>query len=74
VTIAKRPFVRAGMTRVVKVIWVKSELEYFSSEDWTTQITLIQFNKSRFTRRADEPNGSRQRATDDTPSRSGIAA
>jgi hypothetical protein len=29
VTIAKRPFVWAGMGRVVEVIWVKSEPEYF---------------------------------------------
>ena len=29
VTIAKRPFVWAGMARVVKVIWVKREWKYF---------------------------------------------
>jgi hypothetical protein len=45
VTIAKRPFVWAGMARDVEVIWVKSEPEYFCERDWTTQIRLIPFNK-----------------------------
>jgi hypothetical protein len=40
VTIAKRPFVWAGMARDIEVIWVKSEPEYFCGEDWTTQIRL----------------------------------
>jgi hypothetical protein len=40
VTIAKRPFVWAGMAVGIEVIWVKSEPEYFCREDWTTQITL----------------------------------
>jgi hypothetical protein len=47
VTIAKRPFVWAGMARDMQVIWVRREREYFCGEDWTTQISLIQFNKSR---------------------------
>jgi hypothetical protein len=34
------PLVWAGMARVVKVIWVKREREYFCEEDWTTQIRL----------------------------------
>jgi hypothetical protein len=34
------------MARVVEVIWVKSEPEYFCKGDWTTQIRLIAFNKS----------------------------
>ncbi len=29
-----------------EVIWVRSELEYFLMEDWTTQITLESLNKS----------------------------
>src|ERR1700691_1909772 len=40
VTIAKRPFVWAGMTDDIEVIWVKSEPEYFCAGDWTTQINL----------------------------------
>src|SRR5258708_25713767 len=44
VTIAIRPSVgRDG--RVLKVIWVKRETEYFFKRDWTAQITLIRFNK-----------------------------
>jgi hypothetical protein len=35
VTIAKRPFVWAGMARVMQVIWVKSEPEYFCKRGWT---------------------------------------
>src|ERR1700677_3031514 len=45
VTIAKRPFVWAGMAGDIDVIWVKSEWEYFCAGDWTTQIRLIPFNK-----------------------------
>src|ERR1700691_15782 len=40
VTIAKRPFVWAGMAGDIEVIWVKWEPEYFCKEDWTTQIRL----------------------------------
>jgi hypothetical protein len=29
------------MARVVELIWVIGEAEYFSAKDWTTQITLI---------------------------------
>ena len=47
VTIAKRPFVWAGMARDMQVIWVESEPEYFCAKDWTTQIRLIPFNKLR---------------------------
>jgi hypothetical protein len=46
VTIAKRPFVWAGMARDVQVIWVKKEQEYFCKGDWTTQITLESLGKS----------------------------
>jgi hypothetical protein len=46
VTIAKRPFVWAGMEKDVQVIWVKKEQEYFCEEDWTTQITLESLGKS----------------------------
>jgi hypothetical protein len=35
VTIAKRPFVWAGMASDMQVIWVKSEPEYFCKRDWT---------------------------------------
>jgi hypothetical protein len=35
VTIAKRPFVWAGMARDVEVIWVKKEQEYFCEGGWT---------------------------------------
>ena len=40
VTIAKRPFVWAGMARDIEVIWVKRERKYFCKGDWTTQIRL----------------------------------
>ena len=33
--------------RDMQVIWVRRDREYFCGEDWTTQISLIQFNKSR---------------------------
>jgi hypothetical protein len=45
VTIAKRPFVWAGMARDVEVIWLRSEPEYFAKGDWTGSITLNQLNK-----------------------------
>jgi hypothetical protein len=53
----------------MQVIWVEREREYFCGEDWTTQISLIQFNKSSCARRPDEPGRSRQRASDDRPPR-----
>ncbi|WP_029584146.1 hypothetical protein [Bradyrhizobium sp. URHD0069] len=31
--------------RVLDLIWVKREAEYFCEQDWTTQIRLIPFNK-----------------------------
>jgi hypothetical protein len=52
VTIAKRPFVRAGMAGDVEVIWVGSERQYFSRQDWTGQISLIAQENFTFTRRA----------------------
>jgi hypothetical protein len=48
VTIAKRPSVWAGMAKDMQVIWVGREREYFCDGDWTTQITLIRFNKTAF--------------------------
>jgi hypothetical protein len=33
---------------VLKVIWVNRKPEYFRKGDWTTQITLIRFNKLDF--------------------------
>jgi hypothetical protein len=42
----------------IEVIWVKSEPEYFCERDWTTQISLIQLNKSRCARRAAQRDGS----------------
>jgi hypothetical protein len=52
VTIAKRPFVWAGMAEGMEVIWVGSEQEYFCGEDWTTQISLIAQEKFSFARKA----------------------
>jgi hypothetical protein len=34
--------------RVLRVIWVNRKQEYFLTTDWTTQITLICFNKFDF--------------------------
>jgi hypothetical protein len=48
VTIAKRPSVWGGMAMDIEVIWVRREGKYFCKWDWTGQITLIRFNKSRF--------------------------
>jgi hypothetical protein len=54
-SIASRPYVRddretplcAGRdANDIKVIWVRSESEYFCEADWTGSIRLIQFNKS----------------------------
>src|SRR5205085_12516312 len=45
VTIAKRPSVWDGMAGVLELIWGRGEAEYFCGKDWTTQITLIRFNK-----------------------------
>jgi len=39
------------MAKDMQVIWVRREREYFLIEDWTTQITLIRFNKTAFSRR-----------------------
>jgi hypothetical protein len=52
VTIAKRPFVWAGMAEDVEVIWVKWEREYFWRRDWTTQITWIRLDKFAVARKA----------------------
>jgi hypothetical protein len=35
----------------MQVIWLKKEREYFCEGDWTTQITLIRFNKTAFSRK-----------------------
>jgi hypothetical protein len=35
----------------MQVICLRREREYFSIEDWTTQITLIRFNKTAFWRK-----------------------
>jgi hypothetical protein len=51
VTIAKRPSVSGRDASDIEVIWVKSEPEYFLTEDWTTQIRLISFNKSNWSGR-----------------------
>src|ERR1700679_2146196 len=40
VTIAKRPFVWAGMARDQQVICLKRQWKYFCKGDWTTQISL----------------------------------
>jgi len=47
----------------VEVIWVKREQEYFCEEDWTTQITLIEFDNSASARRLPSPAGGAQSAT-----------
>jgi hypothetical protein len=44
------------MTRVVDVIWVKREPQYFCKQDWTTQITLIRHKKLDPGRKAVGPN------------------
>src|SRR5258708_11894121 len=44
------PLVRSGTAGVLEVIWVKCEAEYFCKWDWTTQITLIRFKKSVFSK------------------------
>jgi hypothetical protein len=46
------------MARDMQVIWVGREREYFCKEDWTTQITLIGFNKSAFSRKTPALPGS----------------
>ena len=48
VTIASRPSWWDGTARLVEVIWVGAERNYFCNRDWTPQITLIRFNKSAF--------------------------
>jgi hypothetical protein len=37
---------RDGMARVVNLIWVSREREYFCEQHWTASIRLIQFDKS----------------------------
>jgi len=58
VTIAKRPSVWAGMARDMQVIWVGKERKYFCEGDWTTQIALIRFNKTAFSRKTPALPGS----------------
>ena len=41
------PLYRDGMARLVEVIWVERKGKYFCKQDWTAQIRLIRFNKSR---------------------------
>ncbi len=38
------------MTKVLEVIWGKRKQEYFCKEDWTTQISLKNHEKSPGTR------------------------
>jgi hypothetical protein len=45
----------------MQVIWVRREREYFCEGDWTTQITLIRFNKSGFSRKTPALPGSLMR-------------
>ena len=49
VTIAKRPSVGQDGGDV-ELIWVSRERKYFCEQDWTTQITLIRFSKSHWSR------------------------
>jgi hypothetical protein len=41
----------AGRGELVKMICPTGKAEYFSQEDWTTQITLIRLNKSVVSRK-----------------------
>jgi hypothetical protein len=65
------------MARVVEVIWVKSEPEYFRKGDWATQIRLIAFNKSIWSGREPSPrptNGLPQTRDAPIATKSGSAA
>jgi hypothetical protein len=59
------------MTRLLVLIWVKREAEYFCGHGWTGSIGLIEFEKfavrRKIIRRAPSlrANGSRERAPDD---------
>jgi hypothetical protein len=45
------------MAKDKQVIWLKKEREYFCRGDWTTQITLIRFKKTAFSRKTPFPRG-----------------
>ena len=45
------PLMWDGMARLIVLIWVRPETEYFCKGDWTAQISLIRFNKFRRARR-----------------------
>src|SRR5215212_3601812 len=49
VTIASRPL-GGTRRRGFEVIWVRREPKNFCEQDWTTQITLIRFNKFAYAR------------------------
>jgi hypothetical protein len=62
VTIAKRPLDLARDARIVSVIWVKREAEFFDPPDWTGQISLscnekFDFWRTRFLRQASRKQG-----------------
>src|SRR5712671_7446167 len=65
VTIMIRPSVWGGMAKVLEVIWGVRKQKYFFKQDWTTKITLIQFNKSHF-RSDSNPAGGRLEAEEIT--------
>jgi hypothetical protein len=44
------PLCWGGTAKDMRLIWVSDEAKYFLTWDWTTQITLIRFNKFRFAR------------------------
>jgi hypothetical protein len=46
-----------GMGKVLEVIWGRWKPKYFFKQDWTAQITLIQFNKFAVTRKSEERGG-----------------
>jgi hypothetical protein len=50
VTIAIRPSGGVGWREFVEMICPTGEAKYFCKGDWTTQITLIQFNNFRCAR------------------------
>jgi len=53
VTIAIRPSGGVGWREFVEMICPTGEAKYFCKGDWTTQITLIRFNKFAGARKTD---------------------
>jgi hypothetical protein len=51
------PLSRAGMGKVLEMIWGARKGKYFCNEDWTGGISLIRFNKFGCARRRRSPDG-----------------